>query len=196
MSFSKTNPRFCQNCRLAQTECICSQFNRFQNSTKVWLKQDIKEKFQKNNTGFWATQMLENIEFDDQENEFPSEWVDLFQAEPQNYGVLFPNEHSQPLSRDTWGERTHLVVIDATWKRAKASFNALNQDVSVTSYHLEECEGLFEARKAPFEGAISTIEALGEALLILENLEEFQENVHNLVLSQNLKWKSRLKFPK
>lgn len=170
--------------------------NLFQNQVKLWLKQDVKEKFQKNNTGFWATQMLENMEFDDKENEFPSEWVDSFQAEPQNYGVLFPNEQSLPLSRHTWGERTHLVVIDATWKRAKASFNALNQEVRVSSYHLEDCQGLFEARKAPFDGAMSTIEAIGKALSILENLEKFEENVHNMVLSQNLKWKSRLKLPK
>lgn len=170
--------------------------NLFQNQVKVWLKQDVKEKFQKNNTGFWATQMLENIEFDDQENEFPTKWLDSFRAEPQKFGILFPNENSEPLSRETWGGRTHLVVIDATWKRAKASFNALNQDVKLASYHLEGCQGVFEARKAPFEGAMSTIEALAKALLFLENLEEFEENVHNLVLSQNLKWKSRLKFPK
>jgi DTW domain-containing protein YfiP len=83
--------------------------------------------------------------------------------------LLFPGEHAQPLAATAATQPMLLVVPDGTWRKARKLLH-LNPAVSALP-RVVLAAGLqsrYRLRKAPMPGALSTIEAIVEALNTLE----------------------------
>lgn len=203
MSYSKTNPRFCHSCRLVQSHCICSLFHKYDFPVKIWLKQDTKERSQKNNTGYWVTQLLENCEFHDDSNEFPLEWIQTLSRSPGDFGVLFPSEDAVELDSETWGLRKHLIVLDSTWNRAQSQLIGQDCLKSLQKFKLSGEEGQFLIRKPPVSGALSTIEAVNSSFSRIlgsqpkdSPLDAFSQTVQIILEHRISLWTTQLKYLK
>lgn len=203
MSYSKTNPRFCHSCRLVKSQCICSLFHKYDFPVKIWLKQDTKERSQKNNTGYWVTQLLENCEFHDDSNEFPLDWVQTLSHFPDDFGVLFPSEDAVELDSDSWGLRKHLIILDSTWNRAQSQLIGQDCLKNIQKFKLSGEDGQFLIRKPPVSGALSTIEAANSSFLRIFSsntkdfpMDAFSHKVQKILDHRISVWDKQLKLLK
>ncbi len=188
MSFSKTNPRFCPKCRLAKIHCVCEYFELFDNDNHLWLFQDPREKKKKNNTGYWATQFLSNYSYEDEN--LDGLFSKLNKINPEKVGILLPHNNSIELNEKNWGNRSELVVLDGTWSHVQKLLKIYDFDENHQFYHISGLKSSFEIRKPPFEGAISTLNAISHFYKTIENFEELEIKVQSLLQNRIKIWKN------
>ena len=193
MSYSLSNPRFCHECRLVKSECICHLLQKIDFSLKVWIWQDQKEKKRKNNTGFWLTKLLEQVEFSDENDEFPSTWVTQILENPSSFALLFPHEGSLAVD-STWDHSIkNLIVLDTTWDKARSIVQKTPVLTQIQAFHLENLSGQFTIRKAPFDGAVSTIESVAHFFQTSQLDSNLNNKVDTLISHRLKSWESHLK---
>lgn len=170
----KAMPRpTCQHCQRPTPYCLCSLIPSLSSRTRVLILQHPSEASHALNTARLAALGLQNAElligevFDDLE-----QWLN-----PPGYQpcLLFPGESAQPLQPGP-GLPPLLVVPDGTWRKARKLLH-LNPLLAALPRVSLPAGGVsrYRLRKAPEAGALATIEAIAQALNILESPTAFNE---------------------
>ncbi len=158
----------CERCLRPQTHCLCALIPRLDSRTLVLLLQHPSEVNHALNTARLAALGLRNAElrvgevFEDLE-----QWL----TQPgYRTGLLFPGEGAQALQAYAGDERPWLLVVpDGTWRKARKLLHVNPLLATLPRVTLGALQpSRYRLRKAPGEGALSTIEAVTQALNVLE----------------------------
>ena len=161
----------CERCLRPAGHCLCALIPRLDNRTRVLLLQHPSEAGHALNTARLAALGLANAEL-----RVGEDFSDL-DLSAEDAWLLFPGENAIPLAelatRPTTRPRL-LVVPDGTWRKARKLLH-LNPNLAALP-RVVLPEGLtsrYRLRKAPAEGALSTIEAVVHALNALDAPQSF-----------------------
>ena len=160
----------CPRCLRPQSHCLCELIPQLDSRTRVLLLQHPSEVNHALNTARLAALGLKNAElrvgeiFDD---------LDVL-LNPPGYQarLLFPGDDAQLIETPSSSEGSQpwlLVVPDATWRKARKLLHLNPLLAQLPRVTLPEgTVSRYRLRKAPGPGALSTLEAIVQALEILE----------------------------
>jgi DTW domain-containing protein YfiP len=156
-------------CHKAAVTCVCARIPRVENRTSILVVQHPRERLHSIGTARFAGLGLTNARVEVAWNagvaeDTPPTWL------PEGAALLYPGPAARELRDVPESERPrHLVVIDGTWHTArtlyrdKAWLRRLPQ-VSLTP----SAPSRYRIRREPEAHCVSTIEAIVEALRVLE----------------------------
>ncbi|MFK7895235.1 MAG: tRNA-uridine aminocarboxypropyltransferase [Myxococcota bacterium] len=157
---------FCYRCHKPQVTCICDSISPVNNTTKVWLVQHPRERFHPIGTARIARLGLSNFAqtiTHRARDEAPEHL-------PADAALLFPGEGVPTLAELAPTERpSTLVAIDGTWHHARTVFRDNPWLQKLPRYGLEPAApSRYRLREEPAAHCLSTIEAIVQALSVLE----------------------------
>jgi len=164
----------CPRCLRPQTHCLCPLIPRLDSRTRVLLLQHPSEVNHALNTARLAALGLINAElivgevFDD----LPT----LLNRPGYQARLLFPADDAQPMQAyEPTDEPLLLVVPDGTWRKARKMLHLNPLLAALPRVTLAEGGvSRYRLRKAPGPGALSTVEAIVQALQTLEAPASFE----------------------
>ena len=169
----------CARCLRPETHCLCVLIPQLDSRTRVLILQHPSEVNHALNTARLAALGLNNAElivgevFDD----LPA----LLNPPGYQARLLFPADDAQPLEayRSEGGEAGStsmlLVVPDGTWRKARKLLHLNPQLAALPRVTLAQAvPSRYRLRKAPGPGALSTVEAIVQALQTLEAPKTFE----------------------
>lgn len=166
----------CSRCLRPEGHCLCPLIPSLDSRTRVLLLQHPSEVSHALNTARLAALGLHNAElrvgevFDD----LPS----LLNQPGYQARLLFPGDEAQPLA--AYAGRANdlpllLVVPDGTWRKARKLLHMNPALAALPRVTLAEASpSRYRLRKAPGPGALSTLEAVVQALEVLEAPVSFE----------------------
>ncbi|WP_439888112.1 tRNA-uridine aminocarboxypropyltransferase [Pseudomonas sp. MBLB4123] len=160
----------CPRCCRPLDHCLCALIPRLDSHTRVLILQHPSEVGHALNTARLAALGLANAEL--RVGEVLEGLPQLLAQPGYRPCLLFPGEGAQPLAQFAeagQGAPPLLVVPDGTWRKARKLLH-LNPALAVLP-RVALPQGLssrYRLRKAPMPGALSSIEAIVQALDILE----------------------------
>lgn len=163
----------CERCLRPQGHCLCALIPRLANRTRVLLLQHPSEAAHALNTARLAALGLENAELRVGED---FSGLDL---SGEDAWLLFPGESA--IALDELAARPApkprlLVVPDGTWRKARKLLHLNPQLAALPRVVLPDgLSSRYRLRKAPAEGALSTIEAVVHALNALDAPQGYDE---------------------
>lgn len=165
-----SRPR-CPRCQRPATHCLCPLIPSLASRTEVLILQHPSETGHALNTARLAALGLVNARL-----QVGERFEDL-QAPGVRSVLLFPGEAAQDLAGDFVADARplRLVVPDGTWRKARKLLH-LNPELAAME-RVTLPPGLasrYRLRKAPGPGALSTLEAIVEALCLLEGRRDFE----------------------
>ena len=161
----------CERCLRPAGHCLCALIPHLDNRTRVLLLQHPSEAGHALNTARLAALGLANAEL-----RVGEDFSDL-DLSAEDAWLLFPGENAIPLAELATRPASRprlLVVPDGTWRKARKLLH-LNPNLAALP-RVVLPEGLtsrYRLRKAPAEGALSTIEAVVHALNALDAPQSF-----------------------
>jgi len=164
----------CERCQRPLDHCLCPLIPSLDSRTRVVLLQHPSESSHALNTARLAALGLVNAEL--RVGEVFDDLVELLQTPGYRPALLFPGEHAQVLT--AYGEVDHrpllLIVPDGTWRKARKLLylNPLLEALPRVTLGAV-APSRYRLRKAPEPGALSTLEAVVEALNVLEQPARF-----------------------
>ncbi|MFJ5236268.1 tRNA-uridine aminocarboxypropyltransferase [Pseudomonas neuropathica] len=164
----------CPRCSRPQTHCLCSLIPSLDSRTRVLLLQHPSEVDHALNTARLAALGLSNAELIVGEvfEDLPA----LLSRPGYRARLLFPADDAQPMQ--AYGESDEpllLVVPDGTWRKARKMLHLNPLLAALPRVTLAEGGvSRYRLRKAPGPGALSTIEAIVQALQTLEAPASFE----------------------
>lgn len=158
----------CADCRLPEALCVCADLPRLAVRTRVVVLMHRREAITSTNTGRLAARMLEGAELRVRPKD-PRASAPL----PLPQGprlVLFPREGARTITPDdASGEPPILLVPDGTWAQAR---RLVTRDPELANADLVTLPpsgpSRYLLRVHAREGALCTLEAIAQALGILE----------------------------
>ena len=165
----------CERCLRPQSHCLCPSIPSLDSRTRVVLLQHPDEVRHALNTARLAALGLRNAEL--RVGEVFEDLPALLATPGYRVGLLFPGEGAQALTAysGTQDERPWLLIVpDGTWRKARKLLylNPLLEGLpQVTLAQVQPSR--YRLRKAPEEGALSTVEAVTQALNVLEGAGRF-----------------------
>lgn len=166
----------CQRCLRPETHCLCPLIPQLDSRTRVLLLQHPSEVNHALNTARLAALGLTNAELIVGEvfEELPA----LLNRPGYQARLLFPGEAAQPLSacRETPPSLPLLLVVpDGTWRKARKLLHLNPLLAALPRVTLAGgAVSRYRLRKAPGPGALSTLEAIVQALQTLEAPTSFE----------------------
>jgi len=167
----------CERCLRPQSHCLCPSIPSLESRTRVVLLQHPDEVRHALNTARLAALGLRNAEL--RVGEVFDDLAQLIATPGYRVALLFPGEEAQPLQ--AYGEDADsrpwlLIVPDGTWRKARKLLylNPLLEGLPRVTL-AEVRPSRYRLRKAPEEGALATIEAVTQALNVLEGEGRFDE---------------------
>lgn len=158
----------CPRCLRPQTHCLCALIPRLDSRTRVLLLQHPSEVNHALNTARLAALGLSNAELIVGEvfEDLPA----LLNRPGYQARLLFPAEDAQPLQAYSDSDEPLLLVVpDGTWRKARKMLHLNPLLAALPRVTLAEGGvSRYRLRKAPGPGALSTIEAIVQALETLE----------------------------
>ena len=159
-------PGRCRRCWLKESLCLCAELPRVELPFEVRLLRHVREGEKSTNTGRLAALALARcalVELD------PSVGLSAEQVGPlDDAWLLFPEEPGSSARRPAAPVRT-LVVLDGTWRQARRMFHRLPALHALPRLALPtKPEAVLRLRDSSTEGGRSTLEALADALALLE----------------------------
>ena len=159
----------CYRCFKPQLTCICERLPSVENRTQVVVLQHPRERLHPIGTARFAQLGLQKSavhvawKAGEQELTAPA-WL------PSGVGLLYPAPHARELSAVPAAERPeHLLVLDGTWNTARTLYRDKQWLHALPHFRLlPEQPGRYRLRREPQHDYVSTIEAIVEALRILE----------------------------
>lgn len=159
----------CYVCHKARVTCVCSRIPRVDNQTSVLVVQHPRERLHSIGTARFAALGLTNARVEIAWNAGIAEeaapgWL------PEGAALLYPGPGARELKDLKEHERPrHLVVIDGTWHTARTLYRDKGwlrrlPQVSLTP----AAPSRYRIRREPDAHCVSTIEAIVEALRVLE----------------------------
>ena len=164
----------CSRCLRPTTHCLCALIPRLDSRTRVLLLQHPNEVNHALNTARLAALGLVNTQL------VVGEVFENLQAllNPPGYQarLLFPDENAQPLQAYTPSDEPLLLVVpDGTWRKARKLLHLNPLLAALPRVTLAEgAVSRYRLRKAPGPGALSTVEAIVQALQVLEAPTSFE----------------------
>ncbi|MFV3318261.1 tRNA-uridine aminocarboxypropyltransferase [Pseudomonas sp. BNK-43-a] len=166
----------CERCQRPLAHCLCPLIPSLDSRTRVVLLQHPSETSHALNTARLAALGLRNAELLIAEvfEDLPA----LLATPGYRPVLLFPGEQAEVVSAYGEGDALPLLLIvpDGTWRKARKLLylNPLLEELPrVTLGQLQPSR--YRLRKAPEAGAVSTIEAVVQALNVLEQPANFDE---------------------
>ncbi|WP_350616414.1 DTW domain-containing protein [Pseudomonas sp. HY7a-MNA-CIBAN-0227] len=164
----------CPRCMRPASHCLCALIPSLDSRTRVLLLQHPSEVNHALNTARLAALGLENAQlvvgevFDD----LPA----LLNPPGYQARLLFPAEGAQPLQPYTPSDEPLLLVVpDGTWRKARKLLHLNPLLAALPRVTLAEgAVSRYRLRKAPGPGALSTVEAIVQALQVLEAPASFE----------------------
>ncbi|CDF85321.1 hypothetical protein PKB_3992 [Pseudomonas knackmussii B13] len=165
----------CERCLRPEGHCLCVLIPSLGSRTRVLLLQHPSETDHALNTARLAALGLQNAELRVGERFAPESWQ---RADYQSW-LLFPGEQAKELEevREACADLPcQLIVPDGTWRKARKLLH-LNPELAALPRVVlpEGLSSRYRLRKAPAEGALSTIEAVVHALNALDAPQHFDE---------------------
>lgn len=164
----------CSRCLRPTTHCLCALIPRLDSRTRVLLLQHPSEVNHALNTARLAALGLVNAQL------VVGEVFEDLQAllNPPGYQarLLFPDENAQPLQAYTPSDEPLLLVVpDGTWRKARKLLHLNPLLAALPRVTLAEgAVSRYRLRKAPGPGALSMVEAIVQALQVLEAPTSFE----------------------
>jgi DTW domain-containing protein YfiP len=158
----------CPRCLRPQAHCLCPLIPSLDSRTRVLLLQHPSEVNHALNTARLAAFGLKNAELI--VGEVFEDLPQLLSQPGYRARLLFPGEDAQPMQAyAACDEPLLLVVPDGTWRKARKILHLNPLLAALPRVTLAEGGvSRYRLRKAPGPGALSTIEAIVQALQILE----------------------------
>ncbi|MNO70029.1 DTW domain protein [compost metagenome] len=158
----------CPRCERPIAHCLCALIPSLDSRTRVLILQHPSEVGHALNTARLAVLGLENAELLVGERFEAQDW----QRPGYQPCLLFPGEQAQSLAElvaRSASEPCLLIVPDGTWRKARKLLHVNPELAALPRVVLPEgLSSRYRLRKAPAEGALSTIEAVVHALNALE----------------------------
>ena len=164
----------CARCQRPESHCLCGLIPSLDSRTRVLVLQHFSEAGHALNTARLAALGLRNAQLRVGETfeDLPA-WLDRpgYQAR-----LLFPDEQAQPLQAyEAGSEPLLLVVPDGTWRKARKLLHLNPALAALPRVSLAQlAPSRYRLRKAPGPEALSTLEAITQALETLEAPTCFQ----------------------
>ena len=165
----------CSRCLRPQTHCLCALIPQLDSRTRVLLLQHPSEVGHALNTARLADLGLINAEL--RVGEVFEDLATLLNPPGYQARLLFPGDDAQLLQASTApGEILPLLLVvpDGTWRKARKLLHLNPLLAQLPRVTLPEgAVSRYRLRKAPGPGALSTLEAIVQALEILEPATSF-----------------------
>lgn len=160
----------CSRCLRPQTHCLCALIPQLDSRTRVLLLQHPSEVGHALNTARLADLGLLNAEL--RVGEVFEDLATLLNPPGYQARLLFPGEDAQLIDTAEPSDESLpwlLVVPDGTWRKARKLLHLNPLLAQLPRVTLPEgAVSRYRLRKAPGPGALSTLEAIVQALEILE----------------------------
>ena len=160
----------CSRCLRPQTHCLCALIPQLDSRTRVLLLQHPSEIRHALNTARLADLGLLNAEL--RVGEVFEDLATLLNPPGYQARLLFPGEDAQLIDTAEPSDESLpwlLVVPDGTWRKARKLLHLNPLLAQLPRVTLPEgTVSRYRLRKAPGPGALSTLEAIVQALEILE----------------------------
>jgi len=160
----------CSRCLRPQTHCLCALIPQLDSRTRVLLLQHPSEIRHALNTARLADLGLLNAEL--RVGEVFEDLATLLNPPGYQARLLFPGEGAQLIDTAEPSDESLpwlLVVPDGTWRKARKLLHLNPLLAQLPRVTLPEgAVSRYRLRKAPGPGALSTLEAIVQALEILE----------------------------
>lgn len=153
----------CPRCLLQERVCLCAEVPVVATRTRVVIVRHHLERFRSSNSGRLANLALPNSEIVDHGG------IGGFAKLPPLSGawLLFPEGEPRTTAPDP--PPGQLIVLDATWSQARRMYRKLEQLRGLPILRLpERPRPAGRLREAPSADRVSTIEAIADALRLLE----------------------------
>ena len=164
----------CPRCLRPHTHCLCPLIPSLDSRTRVLLLQHPSEVNHALNTARLAALGLNNAQLIVGEvfEDLPA----LLNQPGYRACLLFPGEDAQPLQVYSAADEPLLLVVpDGTWRKARKLLHLNPMLAALPRVTLKEGGvSRYRLRKAPGPGALSTIEAIVQALQTLEAPTSFE----------------------
>ena len=164
----------CPRCLRPTTHCLCALIPSLDSRTRVLLLQHPSEVNHALNTARLAALGLVNAQLE--VGEIFENLPALLNAPGYQARLLFPAEDAQPLQAYRPSDEPLLLVVpDGTWRKARKLLHlnpllAALPRATLTAGAVSR----YRLRKAPGPGALSTVEAIVQALTVLEAPQSFE----------------------
>ncbi|WP_213876283.1 DTW domain-containing protein [Pseudomonas sp. dw_358] len=162
----------CPRCQRPQSLCLCALIPSLPSRTRVLILQHPSEAGHALNTARLAALGLQNAEL---------RVAEVFEEQTRSEEgyracLLFPGEDSTPLQRCAADAQPLLLIVpDGTWRKARKLLHLNPWLAALPRVSLSAAApSRYRLRKAPAEGALSTIEAVAQALDVLEAPATFE----------------------
>jgi len=164
----------CSRCLRPLTHCLCPLIPSLDSRTRVLLLQHPSEVNHALNTARLAALGLMNAQL--VVGEVFEDLPALLNMPGYRARLLFPAENAQPLQAYTPSEEPLLLVVpDGTWRKARKLLHLNPLLAALPRVTLAEgAVSRYRLRKAPGPGALSTVEAIVQALQVLEAPTSFE----------------------
>ncbi|WP_150687903.1 tRNA-uridine aminocarboxypropyltransferase [Pseudomonas fluorescens] len=164
----------CPRCLRPQTHCLCPLIPSLDSRTRVLLLQHPSEVNHALNTARLAALGLTNAELI--VGEVFADLPTLLKRPGYQARLLFPADDAQSMQAyDASDEPLLLVVPDGTWRKARKMLHLNPLLAALPRVTLAQgAVSRYRVRKAPGPGALSTIEAIVQALQTLEAPASFE----------------------
>jgi DTW domain-containing protein YfiP len=158
----------CPRCLRPQSHCLCPLIPSLDSRTRVLLLQHPSEVNHALNTARLAALGLNNAELI--VGEVFEDLPVLLNRPGYTAGLLFPGEEAQPMKAYGCSDESMLLVVpDGTWRKARKMLHLNPLLAALPRVTLAEGGvSRYRLRKAPGPGALSTVEAIVQALETLE----------------------------
>ena len=160
----------CSGCSRPSVVCLCSSIRRVATRTRVVILQHPRESDVRINTARLVELQLERAERHVAVKlaEVPGFTARLNDPEAPPI-LLYPGPDARDLAEAPPEQPVTLVVLDGTWWQAKKLFQQNPELARLPRYSLSpSAPSRYRIRREPALHCISTIEAIGEALTLLE----------------------------
>jgi DTW domain-containing protein YfiP len=166
----------CSRCLRPEGHCLCPLIPSLDSRTRVLLLQHPSEVNHALNTARLAALGLRNAEL--RVGEVFDDLTSLLNPPGYQARLLFPGDAAQPLaaySAKADSVPLLLVVPDGTWRKARKLLHVNPELAALPRVTLAEAMPTrYRLRKAPGPGALSTVEAVVQALEVLEAPTSFE----------------------
>ena len=164
----------CPRCLRPTTHCLCALIPSLDSRTRVLLLQHPSEVNHALNTARLAALGLVNAQL--VVGEIFEDLQTLLNPPGYQARLLFPAEDAQPLQAYSPSDEPLLLVVpDGTWRKARKLLHLNPLLAALPRVALAEgAASRYRLRKAPGPGALSTVEAIVQALQVLEAPTSFE----------------------
>lgn len=181
----------CDDCLFLADQCICQWIPALSTRLKILVLQDPKEAQHAKNTVSLLSLGLSSVECISTANH--DAMIQVFsQIDPAKWRLVFPSDSAESIesiSADTASEIEGVILLDATWRKAKKLYftEPLLHAFGAVCFS-QPPEGQYRIRKSPSAESLSTLEACAYAIeqVTGENMQPLREF---MVAAQEWQWR-------